>query len=109
MLRELKKRFMDELPLWRLSFVQLLFLLLWSLWPVFSKILLSEHEGLALIPIVIFLPFTYIGGSLASALFQNWPYAYVAGTCFTIFCLAYLGLVSWRQGLLRKKNRNPNN
>lgn len=99
---KLKQRFIGELPLWRLSFWQFLLLLLWASWPWLAQWAFPGNPALAFGPVFISPPFAYLVGSLFMALLPGCSQAYALGVSFTIFLLAYLGLVSWRQAHARK-------
>ncbi len=94
---KLKQRFIDELPLFRLSAWQFLLLLLWAVWPWLAQSIFPSNSILAYGPVVIFLPFAYLVGSMFVAALPSFAPAYALGFSFTVFFLAYLGLVSWRQ------------
>jgi|GEM_PF-5926986 len=102
MVAKLKHRFIGELPLWRLSSWQFLLLLLWAVWPWLAQWAVPGNEALAFGPVFIFLPFAYVVGGVFVALFPGFAPAYALGVSSTIFLLAYLGLVSWRQTRARK-------
>jgi len=99
---DLKYRFREELPLWRLSPMQTISLLVWAAWPWFSLWAFPENAALAFAPVFIFLPFAYPVGGMFMAFFPGLPFAYALGVSVTIFALAYLGLVSWRQARVRR-------
>ena len=99
---KLKQRFIDELPLWRLSFWQFLLLVLWADWPWLAQWAVPGNADLAFGPVFIFLPFAYPVGGMFMALFPGLSFAYGLGVSVTIFALAYLGLVSGRQVHVRR-------
>lgn len=94
---KLKQRFFDELPLFRLGFWQFILLLLWAAWPWLAQLAVPDNSILAYGPVFIFLPFAYLVGSMFVAALPGFAPAYSLGFSFTVFFLAYLGLVSWRQ------------
>ena len=107
MIPMLKQRFIAELPLWRLSGVQFLLLLLWAAWPSLATLVFPGNEALALAPVFIFLPFVYVVGypltvSMAGLFSIPINAAHSLAIGITVFVLAYLGLVSWRQGRRRR-------
>jgi hypothetical protein len=103
----LRRRFVDELPLWRLSLAQFLLLAFWAAWPLLSAWLFPRKDLLALAPVFIFLPFVYIVGypllmALPGTSGVPMQVMHPFALSTTIFVLAYLGLVSWRQGRKRR-------
>lgn len=103
MITRIKQRFVDELPLWRLSLRQLFLFLLWSVWPWLCQWMLPDQTALAFGPVIVFLPFAYVVGGLFTTLLPGFAHAYALGMSSTIFVLAYLGLVSWRQVGARRR------
>jgi len=100
-----RNRFVAELPLWRLRYWQIALLILWSAWPWLAQALFPGNSTLALAPVFIFLPIAYLIGGLFSAAMPSFAYAYPLGVSLTIFSIAYLIVVSWRQR--RAKCPNP--
>lgn len=94
---KLKQRFFDELPLFRLRSWQFILLMLWAAWPWLAQLAFPDNSVLAYGPVVVFLPFAYLVGSMFVAALPSFAPAYALGFSFTVFFLAYLGLVSWRQ------------
>jgi hypothetical protein len=105
MLAYLKARFKKELPLWHLKPWQFSLLVLWATWPWLCNWILPNNSFISLLPVIIFMPIAYLGGGLFVAMLPGWGPAYALGVSLTIFTLAYLGLVSWRQGKIRKALR----
>lgn len=100
----LTRRFIEELPLWRLSGGQFLLLLLWAAWPSLAGWVFPGSDALALGPVFVFLPFVYVVGypliALLPGLSGQMAHSLALGS--TVFVLAYLCLVSWRQGRKRR-------
>jgi membrane protein implicated in regulation of membrane protease activity len=89
------RRFLSELPLWRLHSWQLAVLGLLAIWPWLVQALFPGHELLSLAPVFVFLPVGYFVGGLFMALLPvSW--AYQLGVSVTVFVLSYLVIVSWR-------------
>jgi hypothetical protein len=103
MLTRIKERFADELPLRHLSASQFLFLLASTIWPWFSHVVFPGNDAVAFAPVFIFLPIAYPVGAAFMALLPDRVGAYAFGVSLTIFLLAYLELVSWRQARARKR------
>lgn len=97
----LRNRFVAELPLWRLRHWQLALLICWATWPWLAQWFFPDNSTLALAPIIVFLPIAYLVGSLVSAALPGFGHAYTLGMSFTIFFVAYLVIVSWRQRRVR--------
>lgn len=96
LLAKLKQRFVKELPLWRLRPWQFALLVFLAAWPWLVLMAVPGSSVLAFGPVVLFLPFAYLGGSALASLLPGVAYAYAFGASTTIFSLAYLALVSWR-------------
>lgn len=97
MLEGLRRRFLAELPLWRLSRRQLLLVLVWSAWPWFSLWLLPQDAFWPLLPVVVFLPVAYLVALVVELAFPALPHPFTWGLSLSVFALAWLGIVSWRQ------------
>jgi hypothetical protein len=96
-LNTLCERWVREKKLWRLSLFQLSALLLLSAWPWLVEFVSPGNDGWALASVFLFMPFAYIGGSLFASVLPAVSLAYPFGVSLTIFLIAYLVLVSWRQ------------
>lgn len=103
---KLKQRFIGELPFWRLNVWQFLLLLLLAIWPWLSMWVIPNNKWLAFVPVIVFMPFAYVGGAmLTQALPKSMAeFSYAAGVSLTIFFLAYLVLIIWRQ---RRGKKQP--
>lgn len=92
----LRDRWNRELKYWRLSWWQLVLLLVWSYWGWICNWLIPGYPELWLLPQTPFLGIGYFAGGLFMALFPGQPWAFPLGISLTVFLLTYLALVSWR-------------
>lgn len=97
MISELATRWHLELAYWRLRLWQFVGLVLLSVWPWLIGTVLPGDHWLVIGPVIVFMPLAYMGGSALHALVPNMDVAFQIGASITIFLVAYLVVVSWRQ------------
>ena len=102
----LRDRFIAELPLWRLRWWQLTLIASWAAWPWIAGWLFPGDTDIAFLPVIVFLPFAYLVGGIFAAAFPDFSHAYEFGVSFTVFLVAYLVIVSWRQRRAKKRDLN---